>query len=183
MPGTLLFGIDVETANENAEQFVERASKLFHSLEAPVTWYITGRTLEQYPNLFRAFEDDPFIDLQAHTYSHLLLKTVLIHNRPKAIHGDGRCLACRKGAGCAFMDDIEARIKVLVGDVCQDGHDKDSIIGKTFFIEGPSFEGFAEVLGVNDDDTVNIRSSYSGKIYIVEKDDLSYEEAEEQEKW
>ncbi len=55
----------------------------------------------------------------------------------------------------------------------------DSIVGKEFFVESPSFEGFAEVLGVNNDDTVRVKSAYTGAIHIVEKDDLSTpEEAE-----
>ena len=63
--------------------------------------------------------------------------------------------------------------------VSQGGPDKNSIIGRVFFIEGPSYEGFAEVLGVNDDDTVTVRSEYTGKIYIVEKDDLGPEQEAE----
>jgi len=61
--------------------------------------------------------------------------------------------------------------------ISQGGQDKNSIIGKTYFVEGPSFEGFADILGVNNDDTVSVRSVNTGKVYIVEKDDLVDEES------
>lgn len=48
-----------------------------------------------------------------------------------------------------------------------------SIVGKKFFVESVNFEGIADVLGVNDDDTVHIRSENTGAIYIVDKADLS----------
>lgn len=48
----------------------------------------------------------------------------------------------------------------------------DGIVGKVFFVEAPGFEGYATVLGVNNDDTVRVKSSYTGEIYIVSKDDL-----------
>jgi len=88
MPGTILFGIDVETASEDAVAFAERGQELFHELNVPVTWYLTGRTLERYPDVFRAIDGDDLIELQAHTYSHVLLKTVLIRiPEGKTIHG------------------------------------------------------------------------------------------------
>ena len=87
MPGTLLFGIDVETANDNAAGFARQARPLFNELKTPVTWYVTGRTLENYPEIFREADQDPLIDLQAHTYDHLLLKSVWLKVPPgKVIH-------------------------------------------------------------------------------------------------
>ncbi len=89
MTGTILFGIDVECANENTAGFVEYATPLFHELAVPVTWYLTGKTLERYPDLFRPLGDDPLIELQAHTYNHILLKTVLMRiPEGKTIHGN-----------------------------------------------------------------------------------------------
>jgi len=44
----------------------------------PVTWYVTGKTLERYPDEFRAVDKSPLVDLQAHTYNHILLKTILV---------------------------------------------------------------------------------------------------------
>jgi len=78
MAGTILFGIDVETADENAVGFAERGVRLFEGLGVPVTWYVTGRTLERFPQVFRTAEASGLVELQAHTYGHILLKTVLV---------------------------------------------------------------------------------------------------------
>lgn len=45
-------------------------------------------------------------------------------------------------------------------------------IENVWLVESPNFEGLAEVLSVNDDDTVNVRSDYTGAIHIVNKSDL-----------
>ena len=47
------------------------------------------------------------------------------------------------------------------------------IVGQMFFVEAPNFEGDAEVLGVNDDDTVRVRSDWSGAIYTVDEAHLT----------
>lgn len=89
MPGTILFGIDVETASEDAVGFAERGVRLFQELNIPVTWYLTGRTLERYPDVFREIDGNELVELQAHTYSHVLLKTVLIRvPEGRTIHGN-----------------------------------------------------------------------------------------------
>ena len=66
MPGTILFGLDVETASEDAVGFAERGRELFHELNVPTTWYLTGQTLERYPDLFGEVDADELIELQAH---------------------------------------------------------------------------------------------------------------------
>jgi peptidoglycan/xylan/chitin deacetylase (PgdA/CDA1 family) len=82
-------GIDVETADENAKGFAQFGTELFHGLQTPVTWYVTGQTLERYPEAFRVAAASGMVDLQAHTYSHLLLKSVLMRNPPThRVHGD-----------------------------------------------------------------------------------------------
>jgi alpha-amylase/alpha-mannosidase (GH57 family) len=78
MPGTILFGIDVESASEESAGFARFGAELFRDLGVPVTWYLTGKTLDLYPDIFREIEAGDGIELQAHTYSHILLKTVLI---------------------------------------------------------------------------------------------------------
>ena len=78
MPGTVLFGIDVETASENSVAFAEHGGRLFRELGVPVTWFLTGATLERYPDVFREVDRGGLIELQAHTYGHILLKTVLM---------------------------------------------------------------------------------------------------------
>ena len=78
MRGTILFGIDVESASDDTLAFVEHAGALFKELNVPATWFVTGGTLEKYPDVFRKVDGEGLIDLQGHTYSHLLLKTVLM---------------------------------------------------------------------------------------------------------
>jgi peptidoglycan/xylan/chitin deacetylase (PgdA/CDA1 family) len=92
MQGRLIFGIDVETACDDAKGFAEYGAQLFNELECPVTWYLTGKTLEMFPEEFKAvdsgIERSGFIDIQAHTYGHVLFKTVLIKiPEGKTIHG------------------------------------------------------------------------------------------------
>lgn len=78
MAGTVIFGVDVESASEDSVGFAEYGARLFEELDAPVTWYLTGRTLERYPDVFRAMDKEEGIELQAHTYDHILLKSVLM---------------------------------------------------------------------------------------------------------
>ena len=88
MPGTILFGIDVETASQDAEGFAHYGCELFHELAVPVTWYVTGQTLERYPREFHEVDASSLIELQAHTYNHILLKTVLIQvPAGRCVHG------------------------------------------------------------------------------------------------
>jgi len=48
----------------------------------------------------------------------------------------------------------------------------DGIVGKLFFVDAAVFQGVADVVSVNDDDTVQVRSAWSGKIYTVQKADI-----------
>lgn len=106
MAGTILFGIDVETANENAAGFVEYAVPTFRELGIPVTWYVTGKTLERYPEAFQAVEaGDTPIEIQAHTYSHMLLKTVLVQVPEGQIIHNSTDYFMQRGASNAEIDD------------------------------------------------------------------------------
>jgi len=78
MPGTILFGIDVETASEASVGFARWGQELFAQMGVPATWYLTGKTLERYPEQFQEVERAGVVELQAHTYDHLLLKSVLM---------------------------------------------------------------------------------------------------------
>lgn len=86
MPGTILFGVDVECNSEASAGYCRYATELFHQMEVPVTWYVTGKTLEMYPAEFREVEQSPYVELESHTYSHMLLKTVCY--RPFASPGE-----------------------------------------------------------------------------------------------
>jgi len=70
---------------------------------------------------------------------------------------------------CSIINTLQARIEKLESVHAGTG----GIVGKMFFVEAEGFEGLAEVLSVNNDDTVNIRSDYNGAIHVVSKDDLS----------
>ena len=77
----MLIGYDVEWRGSEpvTEAFLERARSLHHRLGVPATLFI-GQTLERCLPHFRGFVDDPLFDLQQHTYSHQLLKTVYIED-------------------------------------------------------------------------------------------------------
>ncbi len=88
MPGTILFGIDVESPDENAAGFIRHGVPLFEDLGVPVTWYVTGATLAAHPDAFREVEAHPLIDLQAHTYDHVIMKAIWMKiPEGKTIHG------------------------------------------------------------------------------------------------
>lgn len=74
----LLFGYDVEHGKpEVTRAFLEQATRVHESFGAPCTLFVTGKTLEQNVDALRAAAARPDIfDIQSHTYSHVLLKTV-----------------------------------------------------------------------------------------------------------
>jgi len=78
---TFLIGYDVELPAERkseTEHFLRIAPPLHEKLDAPCTFFVCGITLEANPELFRRVHRDyPFIDIQQHTYSHILFKTLV----------------------------------------------------------------------------------------------------------
>jgi len=80
MKGIMLIGYDVEAraAADVTPRFLEQARVLHNRLGVPATLFIVGQTLEQWASEFQAIAADPLFDLQQHTYSHQLLKTVHI---------------------------------------------------------------------------------------------------------
>lgn len=91
---TLLFGYDVEHgAPEITPVFLEQAMRVHESFEAPCTLFVTGQTLEKNVEAFKTVAARPEIfDIESHTYSHTLLKTVCED------HGDGRIIIWRGGS-------------------------------------------------------------------------------------
>lgn len=88
MPGTILLGVDVESANEASATYAQQGLEFLRQEEIPVSWYVTGQTIERYPKLFAEADRSGLVDIQSHTYSHMLLKTVLIEVPPGCtIHG------------------------------------------------------------------------------------------------
>ncbi len=92
MSGTMLIGYDVEwqsAEEEVTEHFLATALPLHERLNVPTTFFIVGQTLERCLPHFQAIKDHPLIDLQQHTYSHQLLKTVYID--------DGHSIRVKRG--------------------------------------------------------------------------------------
>ena len=89
--GTMLIGYDVEWLGEGdvTPHFLAQARSLHNHLGAPATLFVVGQTLEWWLAQFQALADDPLFDIQQHTYSHQLLKTVYIE--------DGRSVRVERG--------------------------------------------------------------------------------------
>ena len=65
---------------DGTPRFLERARLLHNRLRVPATLFVVGQTLERWVPQFQAIADDPLFDIQQHTYSHQLLKTVYIED-------------------------------------------------------------------------------------------------------
>ena len=109
MSGTILLGIDVESASESSRRYAEYGTELLQSLGVTATFYLTGRTLAMYPQVFAALENDQAIDLQCHTYDHLLFKTVFMHLPPGVRGHDDNPQYLVKSASPAQIEDDLAR--------------------------------------------------------------------------
>ncbi len=101
MAGTMLIGYDVEWWGEEdvTRRFLRQVRRMHDELGVPATLFIVGRTLERWVEDFREIASDPLFDLQQHTYSHKLLKTVYIE--------DGRSVRVVRGAG---LDEIRCEV-------------------------------------------------------------------------
>src|ERR1700736_6479718 len=78
---TFFIGYDVESSDPSVTRhFLKVARALHEDLEVPATFFIVGKTLRQSPDEFREFLGHPLFDLQQHTETHLLLKTVYQEN-------------------------------------------------------------------------------------------------------
>src|SRR5215218_7542528 len=80
--GTMLIGYDVEWHGEGdvTPRFLAQVQLLHDRLGVPATLFVVGQTLERWVPQFEAIADDPLFDIQQHTYSHQLLKTVYIED-------------------------------------------------------------------------------------------------------
>lgn len=117
MSGTILLGIDVESASEASRGYAKYGAELFHGLGVPVTFYLTGRTLAKYPGEFAALAADDLIDLQCHTYDHLLLKTVFMQLPPGVKGHDDNPYYLQRGATLQQIEEDLARCVPLFEDV------------------------------------------------------------------
>ncbi len=77
---TLLFGYDVEVGEPDSDitrAFLKQATKVHGEFDAPCTLFTVGVTLENNVDAFKeAAQRSELFDIQSHTYSHCLLKTV-----------------------------------------------------------------------------------------------------------
>lgn len=88
MAGTIFIGIDVESVDISSANYARLGVDMLEKERVPASWYVTGSTLEKYPDLFVKADASGLIDLQMHTYNHILLKTVLIQvPAGRTIHG------------------------------------------------------------------------------------------------
>jgi peptidoglycan/xylan/chitin deacetylase (PgdA/CDA1 family) len=78
----MLIGYDVEWRGEGevTPQFLEKARSLHNRLGVPATLFVVGHTLERWVPRFQDIAGDALFDIQQHTYSHQLLKTVYIED-------------------------------------------------------------------------------------------------------
>ncbi len=74
---TFFIGYDVESKDTDVtRRFLAAALTVHEDLEAPFTLFVVGRTLRANADAFAALVGHPLVDIQQHTDSHMLLKTV-----------------------------------------------------------------------------------------------------------
>ena len=78
---TFLLGYDVESNNPSVTgSFLETMQALHRDLQSPASLFLVGKTVEQNVDTLRPLAADSLFDLQQHTYSHVLLKTICTVN-------------------------------------------------------------------------------------------------------
>jgi len=109
----LLIGYDVE-AHGNPEvtrAFLQTAAQLHRELEAPCTMFLLGKVVEENASHIRPLVGDPLFDLQQHTYSHKLFKTVCMQDNT------GKVTVWRGASPAEVEEDVararDAMIKLL----------------------------------------------------------------------
>jgi peptidoglycan/xylan/chitin deacetylase (PgdA/CDA1 family) len=75
--GTLCIGYDVESDNPKTTRlFLDAMVKVHESHDAPCTLFIKGKTLEKNKKQIKALLGNSLIDIQQHTYTHLIFKRI-----------------------------------------------------------------------------------------------------------
>jgi peptidoglycan/xylan/chitin deacetylase (PgdA/CDA1 family) len=108
--GTMLIGYDVEWLGEGdvTPRFLEHARSLHNRLGVPATLFVVGQTLERWVPQFQVIAGDPLFDIQQHTYSHQLLKTVYIE--------DGRSVRVVRGVSIDETREEVAKTSALLAE-------------------------------------------------------------------
>jgi peptidoglycan/xylan/chitin deacetylase (PgdA/CDA1 family) len=117
MSGTILLGIDVETTGAASATYARHGPDLLAAEGIRATWYVTGQSLERDPDLFIAADRSGVVDLQSHTYSHMLLKTVLIQAPPGRLVCGAKDWFLKRGGTNEEIDQDLARCQKLFRDV------------------------------------------------------------------
>ena len=76
----LLIGYDVESHDESTEFFLKAASEVHKNLDAQASIFIVGQTLEKNAAIAQKVLGFGHLEFHQHTYSHVLLKTVVQEN-------------------------------------------------------------------------------------------------------
>ena len=76
----LIIGYDVESLDDSTQTFLKAASKVHKDLEAQASIFIVGKTLEKNAELAQRVLSLGDLEFHQHTYSHVLLKTVVQEN-------------------------------------------------------------------------------------------------------
>jgi peptidoglycan/xylan/chitin deacetylase (PgdA/CDA1 family) len=108
--GTMLIGYDVEWFGEGdiTPCFLEQARSLHNRLGVPATLFVVGQTLERWVSQFQDIAGDSLFDIQQHTYSHQLLKTVYIE--------DGRSVRVVRGVTVEETREEVAKTSALLAE-------------------------------------------------------------------
>ena len=114
MAGTILFGVDVESLGDNSLGYARSGTEMYHELQVPVTYFLIGTVIEEHPEVWAELERDPLIFLEAHTYAHLLLKTVCRKEPPAHPNpGVGSYTVFRGGSLQEIEDDLAKCVDVF----------------------------------------------------------------------
>jgi len=101
MEPIFLLGYDVEAGEpDKTQHFAKKAYQVHRNLGAPCTLFVLGRTLEHSHEALKVFCENDIFDIQQHTYSHKLFKSLLIN--------DGKKEQFVKGAG---LDEIREEVE------------------------------------------------------------------------
>jgi hypothetical protein len=81
MTAGLIIGYDVEAEDQEVtSQFLEQAVNLHTALDVPATFFLLGKCVERSPKIFEILLKNSLFEIQQHTYSHVLFKTVCQQN-------------------------------------------------------------------------------------------------------
>ena len=106
---TFLLGYDVESNNPAVTgAFLATMQALHRELQAPASLFLVGKTVEQNVEPLLPLATDPLFDLQQHTYSHVLLKTICTVNE--------RGAQVKRGGSLEQLDEELGRANAVILD-------------------------------------------------------------------